>query len=145
EAIREYARDGLTASLAPNARHRYTGLLASLRQLLERDGTSLDSVKGLLETHRALVRGAHSEDENYPHLEFVRHDSPRVSIVIPAHNKFHVTYHCLSSLLLAANKTSFEVILVDDGSNDLTKKMVDFVSGITVVRNEEALGFIHAS
>jgi GT2 family glycosyltransferase/glycosyltransferase involved in cell wall biosynthesis len=69
---------------------------------------------------------------------------PMVSIIIPAHNKVNVTYACLSALLLAHNKASFEVILVDDASTDETTMIEKLVSGIKVVRNVEPQRFIRA-
>jgi GT2 family glycosyltransferase/glycosyltransferase involved in cell wall biosynthesis len=55
-----------------------------------------------------------------------------------------VTYACLSALLLAHNKASFEVILVDDASTDETSVIEELVSGIKVVRNVEPQRFIRA-
>jgi len=77
-------------------------------------------------------------------LSFPKVKDPDVSIVIPAHNKINVTYACLAALLLAWNKASFEVILVDDASTDETARIEDLVSGITVIHNAEAQRFIRA-
>lgn len=77
-------------------------------------------------------------------LSFPVVDMPKVSIVIPAHNKVEVTYYALCSLRLAHNATSFEVIVVDDGSTDDTARLEDWVSGITVVRNSSPQRFIRA-
>ena len=71
-------------------------------------------------------------------------EEPDVSVVIPAHNKVSVTYSCLCALLLAWNKASFEVILVDDASSDETATIESLVSGITVVRNKDAQRFIRS-
>ncbi len=77
-------------------------------------------------------------------LAFPKVDRPDVSIVIPAHNKVEVTYLALCSLLVAHNHATFEVIVVDDASTDETAELENFVSGITVVHNEEAQRFIRA-
>jgi len=77
-------------------------------------------------------------------LTFNRPDTPDVSIVIPAHNKVEVTYLALCSLLVAYNKASFEVIVVDDASSDETAELEKFVSGITVLHNELPQRFIRA-
>ncbi|WP_164488851.1 glycosyltransferase [Sphingobium sp. LF-16] len=77
-------------------------------------------------------------------LQFPVVTNPDVSIIIPAHNKVEVTYLALCSLLVAHNHASFEVIVVDDGSTDETATLEEFVSGITVVHNAEALRFIGA-
>lgn len=77
-------------------------------------------------------------------LSFPVVEKPQVSVVIPAHNKVNVTYSCLCALLLAWNRASFEVILVDDASTDETAAIEELVSGITVVRNTEPQRFIRA-
>ncbi|RID90310.1 glycosyltransferase [Gemmobacter lutimaris] len=71
-------------------------------------------------------------------------EEPEVSIIIPAHNKVKVTYAGLCALLLAWNRTSFEVILVDDASSDETATIERLVSGLKVVRNVEPQRFIRA-
>ena len=77
-------------------------------------------------------------------LAFPEVETPDVSVVIPAHNKVKVTYAGLCALLLAWNRASFEVILVDDASTDETATIEDLVSGITVIHNQEAQRFIRA-
>ena len=71
-------------------------------------------------------------------------ESIKASIIIPAHNKIETTYYCLCSLLLAVNKTNFEIIVVDDGSTDKTQELEDIVTGITVTHNKEPQRFIEA-
>ena len=48
---------------------------------------------------------------------------PKISIVIPAYNEENTILDCLQSLLSQTEK-SFEVIVVDDGSTDNTKKIL---------------------
>src|SRR3546814_2143264 len=95
----------------------YTTLFRSARGHLvqaEPSSTQPHALRQLLQVHDRLVKGASDSDKQFESLVFPEHAAPRVSIVIPAHNKFPVTYHCLSSLLLAGNKATFEVIVVDD-------------------------------
>lgn len=77
-------------------------------------------------------------------ITFPLTDQPRVSVIIPAHNKVEVTYYALSALLAAHNKASFEVIVVDDASTDETAQLEEIVTGITIIRNEEPQRFIRA-
>ncbi|RZJ97677.1 MAG: glycosyltransferase, partial [Brevundimonas sp.] len=91
-----------------------------------------------------LVTGFDMVRAPYAPLSFPVHERPRVSVVVPAHNKFGVTYYCLSALLFASNRATFEVIVVDDGSSDETRQIEEIVSGIKVVRHESALGFVDA-
>src|SRR6185437_13198427 len=75
----------------------------------------------------------------------LRFEAPDASIVIPAHNNFWVTYNCLAALLLSPNEATFEIIVVDDGSNDLTVKLPHIVKNIGYIRNETSLGFVKSS
>ncbi|MFZ1390983.1 MAG: glycosyltransferase [Dokdonella sp.] len=68
--------------------------------------------------------------------------SPRVSIVIPVHNKFPYTAACLRSLGAHASTTAFEVIVVDDLSTDTTESRLARIDGIRSIRNAENLGFV---
>ena len=78
------------------------------------------------------------------YLDIPTQRNPQVSIVIPAHNKVRVTYYCLCSILVAYNKASFEVIVVDDGSTDDTKRLEEILSGIKVIHHNEPQRFIGA-
>jgi GT2 family glycosyltransferase/glycosyltransferase involved in cell wall biosynthesis len=69
-------------------------------------------------------------------------DAPRVSIVIPVHNKVEYTAACLRSLGDNANSVPFEVIVVDDASSDATAERLAHIAGITALRNAENLGFV---
>ena len=78
-------------------------------------------------------------------LDFPAFHQPRVSIIIPAWNKFAYTYRCLMSILENTAGTPYEVILVDNDSTDETKMISEKVRNITLVRNESNLGFLRAS
>ncbi|MEJ2400590.1 MAG: glycosyltransferase [Xanthomonadales bacterium] len=67
---------------------------------------------------------------------------PRASIVIPVHNKWAYTAACLHSLADTRCATGFEVIVVDDCSSDDSFEHLQGIEGLTVVRNEQNLGFI---
>ena len=69
-------------------------------------------------------------------------DAPHVSIVIPVYNKFEYTEACLRSIAARAGTTTFEVIVVDDGSSDATAERLALIGGIRALRNERNLGFI---
>lgn len=163
-ALRQYAREGLKPSLANVAGFRYEDLVRSISRLAEEatlrvagapaPGKKVAAGQGeawlgarlaqLVRVHERLVRGFAEGDKNFDPLVFPEVAQPRVSIVIPVHNKFPVTYHCLASLLLATNNASFEVILVDDGSKDETTRIPELIQGVAYLRNDEAQGFIRA-
>lgn len=139
-ALQVHARPPLDRSLAPEARH----ILRSYQHWFEhlrRSGP--DHVPPLDLLERELSQGF-KKRHAYPRIAFARPAEPLVSIVIPVHNRCEVTYLCLCSLLFAFNETSFEVIIVDDGSTDETRHLDDFVDGIEIVRHEAARGFVRS-
>ncbi|MEE4216032.1 MAG: glycosyltransferase [Xanthomonadales bacterium] len=69
-------------------------------------------------------------------------ENPQVSIVIPVYNKWVYTAACLRSLVETRCHSSFEVIVVDDGSSDDSYERLQGIAGLTAIRNEENLGFI---
>ena len=75
-------------------------------------------------------------------LVFHEEENPAVTIIISAHNQFEYTYNCLSSVLLNTDDVPYEVIVADNYSHDLTSKLEDIVSGVTVLHNESNLVFI---
>lgn len=70
--------------------------------------------------------------------------SPRASIVVPVYNHFHHTRTCLVALAAMTDRSSFEVIVVDDCSSDETAERLPQVDGLRYVRNPQNLGFIGA-
>jgi GT2 family glycosyltransferase len=71
----------------------------------------------------------------------VSSSSPRVSIVILNWNGFEVTRDCLESLE-KIDYPRFSVVLVDNGSTDgSADKLLNLFPWITVIRNEQNLGF----
>lgn len=123
--------------LTCRANQRYRALRAHLQQPI--DGISAACLLQTLET----LDGNYETVKLTP-LSFPIQEQPEASVVIPAHNKIAATYYALSALLLAHNKTTFEVIVVDDGSTDETSKIEDLIQGITVIRNNQPLRFIQA-
>lgn len=114
---------------------------ASLRAHLSHPLPGLDQAS--LSTALETLDGTYESVEIRP-LCFPAVAAPDVSIIIPAHNHAAITYYALCALLVAHNRASFEVILVDDGSTDQTATIEDTVSGITVVRNATPQRFIRA-
>lgn len=65
-----------------------------------------------------------------------------VSIIIPVHNKFEFTHACIASVIKHTKEIDYEIIVVDDCSDDITQQIKQFIKGIQVVRNEANLGFV---
>lgn len=74
-------------------------------------------------------------------LEFPPAPAPKVSIVVPVYNDYRVTVHCLQSVLRYTPAGQYEVLVADDGSDDLTTTIEERLLGITVVRGGN-LGFL---
>lgn len=123
--------------LTVRAKHRYQALRAHLRQPIP--GITQELLHQALET----LDGDYSTVNLAP-LVFPQVDQPMASVIIPAHNHIEATYYTLCALLLAHNTTSFEVVLVDDGSTDKTTEIERLVSGIKIIRNEKPQRFIKA-
>jgi len=65
----------------------------------------------------------------------------QVSIIIPVYNNAKLLLECLLSLAKDQTFTEYDVCIVDDNSDTETRKIIDNISGIRVVRNAERMGF----
>lgn len=75
-------------------------------------------------------------------LKLPQYDHPTVSIVIPAYNQFTYTYYCIKSILENSENVSYEVILADDCSNDLTTKIASVVENLIIARTPSNMLFL---
>lgn len=75
-------------------------------------------------------------------MDFNKCEEVKVSIIIPVFNKWKYTYNCLKSLKNSIKDVDYEIIVIDDGSTDETQKMIDKLSGVVYLKNEENLGFV---
>lgn len=72
-------------------------------------------------------------------------ERPRVSLIIPIHDKLDLTLQCLASLRLHPNHASYEVIIVDDASTDASFDFLSSIKGLRLVRMPEQSGYVFAS
>ena len=77
-----------------------------------------------------------------PGINLQSTEAPDISIVIPVFGKLHLTLHCLKALDAIVHERSFEVIVVDDASNDNTPAVLSMLPGIRYLRNDTNLGFL---
>jgi GT2 family glycosyltransferase len=70
---------------------------------------------------------------------------PVVSIVIPVHNKYHLTLQCLRALQVNTDVTAYEVIVINDASSDWTKSALANVRGVKVINVKDNLGYLRAT
>ena len=144
DALRRYARS-FPAFMSSVAALRHASLRLQFSLAGEAGKVLMpDACRQIERAYDAVLMGFTSKDTLRPPLSFPDVVAPVVSVVIPVHNKFEVTYNCLASLLLAPNRASFEVIIVDDGSSDRTVDLASLVSGLTVLRNDVSIGFVRS-
>lgn len=137
------AKDLNYSSLARTAGYRYTSLrkqLDEIRVLADANEVTKRTADLML-AHDVVVEGWQGRTK-FPKLSLPKVSNPDVSIVIPVHNKFELTYHALASIALAWNKATYEVIIVDDCSTDTTTKLTNIVENVRVIVNEHNLGFL---
>lgn len=79
---------------------------------------------------------------SYKTINFPKVNNPKVSIIISVHNKFEYTYYCINSLMLAYNKTPYEIIIIDDYSDDETIYIEKYIKNINIIRNNKNIGFL---
>ena len=152
-ALQLYARD-FPGALSANAARRYAALRKQIElapKFVAEQAPGPDSLtlaaylEQVARAHRQVMYGVNDRPGKPEPLTVLQYAAPRVSIVVPAHNKFWVTYNCLAALILAPNKVTAEIIVVDDGSSDQTTEIETIVQGITVVRHDKGQGFVRAS
>ncbi len=82
----------------------------------------------------------HDFHDHNGRIAFPAVNCPTVSVVIVSYNNSHFL---LLSLLSIANNTdlSYEVIIVDNGSDTETLKLLERVHGATIIRNSSNCGF----
>ncbi|HXT07996.1 MAG TPA: glycosyltransferase [Roseiarcus sp.] len=151
--LQRYARE-FPSALSANAARRYKALAKQLElapkfvagQLAAADSFALpDYIAQVARAHKQVLFGVNDRPGKPEPLTVLEYKTPRVSIVVPAHNKFWVTYNCVAALILAANEVTAEIIIVDDGSTDQTAEIERYIKGVTIVRHETAQGFVRAS
>ncbi len=76
-------------------------------------------------------------------LEFPQASTPKISIILVFYQQAHLSLLCLQSILEFAD-VSYELIIIDNNSNDDTGKLLDKINNAVIVRNTENLGFVKA-
>ncbi len=74
-------------------------------------------------------------------LIFKIYPTPQVSIVIPVLNNLFVTIECLISIKSYTKNVAYELIIVDDGSENEVSKTLKKIKGIKYIRNPKNRGF----
>jgi len=128
----------------PTARFRYEALTNAVENVMRNSKLSMDEreqyIYNFYKAYSILQKG-YQNIKDFDTLTFPKYLNPKVSIVIPVHNNFELTYACLASILLTVN-IPYEVIVVDDASTDKTTEIEEIVKNIKVVRNEKNEMFV---
>ncbi|MGR5254317.1 glycosyltransferase [Vibrio astriarenae] len=139
--IREsYNKPGFL-SMPKQADKRYESLHYHMQALAKGEGST--ALEDLTTVHSVIVEGYEGRHK-FPSFNLPTWENPEVSIVVPAYNKFELSYHCIASIALAFNKTSYEVILADDCSTDETASAEEIIGNLVISRNEENLRFLRS-
>lgn len=126
-------------SLSKQADKRYESLCFQLQSIA--DGEALLDHGNLNTVHKIISQGFEGRTSFIP-FDIPKFKNPEVSIIVPAYNQFALTYYCIASIVLAYNKTSYEVILADDCSTDETSEAQSIIGNLVVSRNAENLRFL---
>lgn len=141
----QYLKDSFSKpgflSMPKQADSRYESLHYQLEAITK--GSNGNTAENLLQVHSIVVEGYEGR-KKYPNFSLPKFDVPEVSIIVPAYNKFELTYHCIASIALAFNKTSYEVILADDCSTDDTSEAESIIENLVISRNPENLRFLRS-
>jgi GT2 family glycosyltransferase/glycosyltransferase involved in cell wall biosynthesis len=89
-----------------------------------------------------LVLHAQSIQRTLKTLKLNTCASPQVSIIIPVYNHVDETIRCLAAIAMTNEKTSYEVIITDDGSTDSTRRLLARNPSLRYLRNDSPLGFL---
>lgn len=128
-------------SLPRHADSRYESLNYQIEAISSNKGAI--NLKDLHTVHNVVVESYEGRTK-FPPFSLPKFDKPEVSIIIPAYNKFELSYHCIASIALAFNKTSYEVILADDCSTDETKDAAEIIKNLVISKNPENLRFLRS-
>ncbi len=85
---------------------------------------------------------ANKSFEDYATLNVPQWSEPLVSIIIPVYNQFEYTYRCVQSIMKNSGEVSYEIIIANDCSTDLTTRIEEILVGVKCVTNEQNLRFL---
>lgn len=92
-----------------------------------------------------LCKGINFDEIVHPaSIQITPASTPEISIIIPGYGKADYTLRCLKSLASGATNCSYEVIVVEDASGDSSAEKLRHVNGITLIWNQENLGFLRS-
>lgn len=82
------------------------------------------------------------EITDYEIICFEKNDNPDVSIIIPVYNQFDYTYNCLKSILENSGNVSYEIIIANDCSTDITRDIEQVAKNVRLITTEKNVRFL---
>ena len=91
-------------------------------------------------TKKGQIPPALAKDKSeYKVLEVPCFQDIQVSIVIPVYNQFHFTYYCIESILANSGDVTYEILIANDCSTDLTADIEEIIRGVKLIKNQNKL------
>jgi GT2 family glycosyltransferase len=110
-----------------------------------RDDMARDLCDGVGMTPGEILKKVGEINAEIPQFDSLRapyDDAPEISVVIPVFNQLRSTLSCIHSLVRHASKYSFEIVVVDDCSTDLSLRALQGIPSVRLVTKERNSGFI---
>ena len=79
-----------------------------------------------------------------PLVELPQFDHPAASLIIPLHARADLTLSCLESIVENTAPVPYEVILIDDGADGETRRLLGRVAGAQIMRNKRNAGYLRS-
>ena len=139
--VRRLARPGLFALLRLTHRldGRAPGMADHLRTLVLLPWWMAAAGRGVAPARRRPYRPRTVAPET---IRLPRAEAPLVSVIIPTYGQTRHTLHCLASIQAHRPAAPIEVIVIDDAFPGADARVLSFVRGLRLLRNEVNLGFL---
>lgn len=96
--------------------------------------------------YREWYRCHHISEDSFLRGDYatltIPQDMPLITVLIPVYNHLDLTRNCLYSIFESETRSKFEVMIVDDCSEEDHSCLLKEFPGIRVERNEKNLGFL---
>ena len=69
-------------------------------------------------------------------------ENPTVSVIVPVYNEFDYTYNCIKSIIENSGDVTYEVIIANDCSTDITSSIDKIVKNVRLVTTEKNVRFL---
>ena len=104
-----------------------------------------DTISNLsLEKPELIEVSKESLSEESRSINLPKFNNPEVSIIIPVKNNIRLTIECLLSIVNNTSNIHYEIIIVDDASNDETEEILLEIERLLYIKNDNNLGFLHS-